>query len=221
VISSRESRPSCAGDRVAGVYGMSREHIEAVVSLHQTCFPDTRSSLLGPMFLRAMYDWFLTHRSGLSIVFVDNGKVVGFLTGVTGGYGRRMFHDTWPVIACCLVMRPGLWLRPNTFKLWRSYLLGVVPRRRALNKTPSTAAPVVTASVASIAVLPEARGKGIGRALLADFEGRARKLGARKLQLTVEAANVDAQQVYEKTGWQRLATGEFGYSYTKVFTDPI
>lgn len=197
---------------------MSQEHIDAVVSLHQKCFPDARSSLLGPMFLRAMYRWFMRYQPELSIVYLEHGRVVGFLSGIIGGYGRRMFRDLFPVIACCLIARPNLWLQPRTFTLWRSYLRGVLPRlSRAPDRTPAATEPERTASVASIVVCPDDRGRGIGRALLLQFEGRARASGARQLSLTVEAANVDAQRAYEKTGWRRFATGAFGYSYVKVF----
>jgi ribosomal protein S18 acetylase RimI-like enzyme len=201
-----------------GVRRMSHEHIKAVVTIHQTCFPDARSSLLGPLFLRAMYRWFMTHQPELSIVYLEHDRVVGFLNGVIGGYGRRMFRELWPVIACCLITHPHLWMRPQTFTLWRSYLRGVLPRLlRAADRKPTATGPASTASVASIAVCPEARGRGIGRALLLQFEAAASALGVRELSLTVEAVNVVAQRAYEKTGWRRIAAGAFGYSYVKVF----
>lgn len=60
-------------------------------------------------------------------------------------------------------------------------------------------------------VTPEARGKGIGEALLtraADFGKRA---GALKLTLATQVENETAQRLYERLGWQKNI--EF-YHYT-------
>jgi ribosomal protein S18 acetylase RimI-like enzyme len=62
--------------------------------------------------------------------------------------------------------------------------------------------------ISALAVYPEFRGQGIGRALLDWAEGRARLLGQGQLTLMVGSFNVDALSVYQRSGfveWQRLA----------------
>ena len=55
--------------------------------------------------------------------------------------------------------------------------------------------------VERVAVLPELRGGGLGRDLMAAVETHARKLGQRDLVLHAQAAVVD---FYEKLGWESI-----------------
>lgn len=54
----------------------------------------------------------------------------------------------------------------------------------------------------AIAVEPAARGRGIGRRLLARAQSHARESGARYLLLYVDAANAPAIRAYQATGFQ-------------------
>ena len=55
-------------------------------------------------------------------------------------------------------------------------------------------------------VSPEARGKGVGFALLAAAADFGRQAGAVRLALTTETTNTVAQSVYERMGWVRDTT---------------
>jgi GNAT superfamily N-acetyltransferase len=54
-------------------------------------------------------------------------------------------------------------------------------------------------------VVPERRGQGIGRALLARVIGEARALGCQAIDLEVEEAHRRAERLYEQEGFRRLA----------------
>jgi len=58
-------------------------------------------------------------------------------------------------------------------------------------------------SLSDLFVVPEARRKGIGRALLLAAERHARNTGRVRLELTTARTNKAAQAVYESLGWQR------------------
>jgi GNAT superfamily N-acetyltransferase len=66
-----------------------------------------------------------------------------------------------------------------------------------------------SASMARIFVLndlfvaPDARGRGVGSALLDAAAQYGRRVGAIRLALSTELSNSTAQAVYEKMGWQR------------------
>jgi predicted GNAT family N-acyltransferase len=60
--------------------------------------------------------------------------------------------------------------------------------------------------VERVAVLPELRGTGLGRGLMAAVEAHARSVGARDLVLHAQAAVV---QFYEKLGWASLGARFF------------
>ena len=57
----------------------------------------------------------------------------------------------------------------------------------------------------SISVAPEARGEGIGEALLAASEQLARKRGATAMRLEVRTDNRPAQRLYERHGYGLFA----------------
>jgi RsiW-degrading membrane proteinase PrsW (M82 family)/GNAT superfamily N-acetyltransferase len=66
----------------------------------------------------------------------------------------------------------------------------------------------------TIAVSPEARGRGVGRAMLAALMYSAQDLGLPGLSLSVEDGNRDARSLYEKVGY--LATGRNGNADTML-----
>jgi GNAT superfamily N-acetyltransferase len=59
-----------------------------------------------------------------------------------------------------------------------------------------------TAELESLAVLPEARGAGVGAALLAAVREQLRALGVRRIDLTVVEGNDDAMRFYEREGFR-------------------
>ena len=56
----------------------------------------------------------------------------------------------------------------------------------------------------SVAVAPDAAGRGFGPALLAAAEGAARRHGANRLRLEVRSSNVAARRLYERAGFAVL-----------------
>ena len=61
-----------------------------------------------------------------------------------------------------------------------------------------------------LAVAPEHRRKGFGRALMSDAELRLRNLGCPKVNLQVRAGNREVVQFYEKLGFHAEARVSFG-----------
>lgn len=67
----------------------------------------------------------------------------------------------------------------------------------------STAEGGLAALVEDLVVARSHRGTGVGARLLADLEGWARPLGAKRLQLLADKDNGPAQAFYAKAGWTR------------------
>ncbi|MCC0065105.1 MAG: GNAT family N-acetyltransferase [Defluviimonas sp.] len=57
------------------------------------------------------------------------------------------------------------------------------------------------AQVESVRVATDRRGQGIGAAMFADAEARARAAGCRLMQLTMNASRSDARRFYERLGF--------------------
>lgn len=67
--------------------------------------------------------------------------------------------------------------------------------------------------IANLAVLPQYQGRGIGSALLAHAEGKAKKAGIQKCSLIVDTEKPAARRLYEYRGYQVV--------YTKTFVGVI
>ena len=61
------------------------------------------------------------------------------------------------------------------------------------------------ADIMTVAVAPQARGRGLGRLVLVELERRARARGARHLLLEVRADNEPAVGLYVSHGWSQLS----------------
>ena len=74
-------------------------------------------------------------------------------------------------------------------------------------------------NVHDLAVIPTHRGRGIGRALLAQVEVRARERGCCRLTLEVQDDNLAARGLYESLGFGDVVYGESGP--TRFLSKPL
>lgn len=72
--------------------------------------------------------------------------------------------------------------------------------------TTFAARPLV--NIHDFCVVPELRGSGVGRALLAAVEQKARERGCAKVTLEVQENNGRARQIYEAAGFSQAVHGE-------------
>lgn len=63
------------------------------------------------------------------------------------------------------------------------------------------------AQIESVRVAAGQRGQGVGAAMFADAEARARAAGCRLMQLTMNAERTDARRFYERLGFTPSHTG--------------
>jgi GNAT superfamily N-acetyltransferase len=63
-------------------------------------------------------------------------------------------------------------------------------------------------NIHDLAVLPDHRGQGIGRDLLAAVDRKARELGCARVTLEVQERNTRAQHVYKSAGFAHAAPGQ-------------
>lgn len=173
---------------------MRPKHIPAVVRTHLASFPGFFLSFLGPRFLREFYTAFLHEDTGIALVAEDaaNGQVLGFVVGTTqpNGFFKRLLKRRW--WAFCLASISTLLRQPASApRIFRAiFYRGTAPQglERAL--------------LSSIAVDPDAAGRGLGQALVESWVKEVRKCKAAGCYLTTDANDNEAvNRFYEKCGW--------------------
>ncbi len=74
-----------------------------------------------------------------------------------------------------------------------------------------------TSVIEDVAVLPDARGKGVGASMLQFLEHRAYSLGANRIELHSKDEREDAQRMYRKANYEMINTRLF----RKVLSDLV
>jgi ribosomal protein S18 acetylase RimI-like enzyme len=182
---------------------MCASDLSFVEKIHLESFSHSRSTQLGPLFVRKMYRWFLETEPTLAFVAVKDGLPVGFITGSMGSYGQKIFRYAFLEILIGFLRRPKLFLHKKMFLSWYSFLQGLLPKGKSSHHLSNpTGIQLSRASIASIAVAISERGQHVGESLMSAFEDSARKRGVLFLELSVEADNLAARHLYERCGWK-------------------
>ncbi len=94
---------------------------------------------------------------------------------------------------------------------WSIFLLASEAREGAPAEAPEAAVGFVIAwlghdelHVLNVAVAPEERRRGTGRALMEEVQERGRRLGARLATLEVRSSNAGALALYRALGWRQV-----------------
>lgn len=190
------------GGHAAVVRRVARPDLDTTAELHVRCLHDGLFPRLGTPFVRRWHRTFLDcpHGSAHAAVGAD-GAVLAFLLGATdqAAYVRGTLRSAkWPLLwrgALGLARRPRLAL---TFVRTRAGRYA----RRLLGRSgsPAAAAPARVAVVHAIVTDERARGRGLGRDLLARFEADVAAAGVDTVELVTDEAG-GAVEFYRRLGW--------------------
>jgi ribosomal protein S18 acetylase RimI-like enzyme len=182
-----------------------REHVRRVAVLHCRTLPGLLTAL-GPSAAAAFYEGYLA--SPRCVAFVDEHDAVlrGFVLGSDDPEGMR--RDALGANPAGILLRTAaaVLCRPGALALLVGAAAG--PRQGGFDLR----APELT----YIAVREEARGTGVGSALLAAFDAGLRERGVARYELSVEVENEAAVTFYEARGLERTSSyRQFGTTYRR------
>jgi ribosomal protein S18 acetylase RimI-like enzyme len=174
------------------VRSMQPVDVRQVVRVHMRAFPGFFLSFLGERFLRELYDAIIGDPTGLAFVYSDNEGVRGFVAGTTqpsGFYKRLIRQRVWRFGAASIlpmIKKPA-----------------ILPRLlRAFSMPAYADTGEGCAKLMSIAIIPEAQGKRIGKNLLYAFLEEARRRGMKQVDLETDRLDNDAtNQFYLRNGF--------------------
>lgn len=173
---------------------LQKEHIENVVQIHLRAFPRFFLSFLGKDFLSLLYRGIHDSPLGAGIVYIENGKVIGFVCGVknTSQFFKQLLKRRWYLF--CVASLKSLVRRPS-----------IAPRlARALrhHEQPQNPSGTNNATLLSIAVLPEHQREGVGEKLTKAFLKAMKQKGVNRVNLTTDRDdNEKVNRFYENLGF--------------------
>lgn len=178
---------------------LSADHLRFAADLHATALPPGLLTALGSRWLQAYYRTFIDSPYGIALLATLDGQPVGVLAGTTDtaahrAWTRRESRRRLVALGLLAVVR-----RPQT-----ALLLARARGRRLASRRPRRSsqqpAPTPTAVLAYLAVVPWARGLGVGTLLVERFVREAALAGASAATLVTPAGDAGAGRLYERLG---------------------
>lgn len=124
------------------------------------------------------------------------------LVALLDGYARDPMGGGQPLAPAVAARLPGALAEHPTARVWLALAPAGEPAGLAVCFVGfSTFAAQPLLNLHDLAVLPEHRGRGVGRLLLATIEAAARAMGCCKLTLEVRDDNRTAQRLYRALGY--------------------
>lgn len=181
-----------------------RDHSFAA-ALHESALPHGFFGRLGTAFLSAYHESFMASPHAVAYIAETRDGRAGYLVGTFGPHNAWVLRNRWMKLAVrgalALLARPSqlaFFLRTRTLSYVKRLLrigAGQPPAARPRRTQPP-------AVLTHVAVTPEARGDGVGEALVDAFVAAARKTGATEACLVTLAGPHGAGPFYERLGWE-------------------
>lgn len=181
-----------------------RRDLEVAAAIHAAELDHGFFVDLGPRFLREYHRTFADSPYAVALIAELGGHPVGMLVGVTrpAGHARWVLQRRGPLLAVAgaiaLATRPLTALRFMRTRAGR-YLRGW-RRRRGEPAGSGTGGPAF-ATLTHVAVVPGARGAGVGAHLVRAFERCAREAGAAEARLVTRHSGDGAGAFYRGLDW--------------------
>ncbi len=181
------------------------EHVARVADLHCRALPGLLSAM-GPAAATAFYEGYLASPRCVAFVDEHDGVVRGFVLGSGDPQGMRRDALRANIRGILRGMTASVLRRPGVLWLLAGGAAG--PSAGGFDRR----APELT----YIAVRADARGAGVGSALLAAFHSALRAQGVGRYELSVETDNHGAVTFYESRGLRQAGTyRQFATTYRR------
>jgi|WetSurMetagenome_2_1015567.scaffolds.fasta_scaffold492199_2 ribosomal protein S18 acetylase RimI-like enzyme len=178
---------------VHSVRQMNFYDVPSVVRVHIKSFTGFFLSFLGPAFLRQLYEASVADPSGIGFVVENERGVCGFVTGTSqpSGFYRRLLKQRWWRFALASLI--PITKRPS-----------IIPRLvRAISMPARASQQEGHGTLMSLAVLPDMRGKGLGKSLVYCFLKEAHKRDLHQVNLLSDRYhNDDVNFFYQGLGFR-------------------
>ncbi len=166
-----------------------------ISTLHASCIAEGFLVALGPRFLRRLYRRVVSSSGSFAFVVDGPAGVIGYIacaTDTRAFYGEFLRHDGFVASAAAF---PRLVRSP--WRVWETWRYGARADAGARG-----------AEVLALAVASDARGRGIGRALVTAALDEFRRRDVKSARVVTATGNKAALRCYELAGFRRVGSDE-------------
>jgi len=186
---------------MGNIRAMNVNDVNAVVKVHLSSFQGFFLTFLGRQFLSELYAGIVVDSTGIAFVYREESCVLGFVAGTSqpAGFYSHLLHRRWWRFALA-----------SLIPILKNPL--IIPRLlRAFSRNHAEDVHENCATLMSIAIAPEAQGRGMGQALVQVFLQESARRDVKQVNLTTDALdNEAANRFYQK----------LGFTLQQVFTTP-
>jgi ribosomal protein S18 acetylase RimI-like enzyme len=183
---------------------IKNEELKFIAGIHMESFKGYMNAMLGKRYVRNFIAWFIDQPQCISIKAELDGSIAGYLVGAPIGYEPSMNSALMSSNLLALLTHPRVILHPSfRYAIWAKLRL-LVGLNAIKNEIRNPEGKGI--SLVGIGVAPENSRKGVGDALIREFELLATKLGFNFMRLSVYRHNNIALNFYKKNGWLELQT---------------
>lgn len=176
------------------------------VKCHITAFPSRFMTEMGPRWLCGLYQFFIKHPAGISLVAVNStNATIGFAVGGKPNIREQFLRRAifwysylifWKFITQPIVRRALLKELVNKLQFKRASTAPEGP--------PHEDATALCSNLLSICVLPDYKGTGVAGGLIRFFQTACATKGYDTIELSVLTENRRAIAFYKKHGWREV-----------------
>jgi ribosomal protein S18 acetylase RimI-like enzyme len=175
------------------------EDLDELVRLHELVFEVYIGVRLGKFYIRSMFEWYISENEKYSICLSakSDHRIVGYVIGAPLGYSKNLSLRLLLPALYGAVKNPSLMFSSKTVSQIYTRLASMLNREPLANELPT---PII--SLVGLGVVPEARGKGVGKLLVNSFHELASQQNYQSIRLSVYKENNDAIRFYQGLGWK-------------------
>ncbi len=187
---------------LARIRPMSAADVPDVARLHQAAMGTSLWALLGSRFLTAVYAALVVHPDFRGYVYLEEGRVCGFIAG--SNHGPRMFRESTRrhALALGLAALPGFLKNPRV--LWR-----MAQSAQYFGRSEAAGLEGVTAESMFCSFEPNLRGKRISGLINKVLFDELAALGHRHVKITTDVDNPLAARQLTSWGFEHCGTFRF------------
>lgn len=173
---------------------LEQQNIGHVAEIHRKYLNDGLLANLGYNFLKEFYKLLLMEKSSFTFVATEKNKITGFITAASdlNRIKKNALRNLWHLVLMQVLKNPSL-----------------IAKVLGLPFYPGFKKDAQIPEILSLAVTPENRGKGIGKALLARCKEEFKRRGFKSFLLSVRSSMREANAFYQKIGLVKVKTATF------------